>query len=145
LRLAKNEDAHARDELGINPEELGGSAGEAAITSFLLFALGAIVPVIPFLFLSGTTAIVVSAALSAAALFAIGAAITLFTGRSTLFRHTPGVFWSGRSSSGLPDRACNRREYNWIIILKKERDRKNASGKLKRHFSGDPERGMLLF
>jgi VIT1/CCC1 family predicted Fe2+/Mn2+ transporter len=93
LRLAKNEDAHARDELGINPEELGGSAGEAAITSFLLFALGAIVPVIPFLFLGGTTAIIVSAALSAAALFAIGAAITLFTGRSILYSGMRQVFF----------------------------------------------------
>jgi VIT1/CCC1 family predicted Fe2+/Mn2+ transporter len=78
-------DALARDELGINPEELGGSAWEAAITSFLLFAAGAIVPVIPFLFLSGTTAIVISAALSAVGLFAIGSAITLFTGRSILY------------------------------------------------------------
>jgi VIT1/CCC1 family predicted Fe2+/Mn2+ transporter len=79
--------ALARDELGINPEELGGSAWEAAITSFLLFAAGAIVPVIPFLFLSGTTAIIVSAALSAVSLFFIGSAITLFTGRS--------IFYSG--------------------------------------------------
>ena len=78
-------DALARDELGINPEELGGSAWEAAFTSFLLFALGAIVPVIPFLFLSGTMAIIVSATLSAVALFAIGSAITLFTGRSILY------------------------------------------------------------
>jgi VIT1/CCC1 family predicted Fe2+/Mn2+ transporter len=78
-------DALARDELGINPEELGGSAWEAAITSFLLFAAGAIVPVIPFLFLTGTTAIVTSAVLSAVGLFAIGSAITLFTGRSILY------------------------------------------------------------
>ena len=78
-------DALARDELGINPEELGGSAWEAAITSFLLFAAGAIVPVIPFLFLIGTTAIVMSAAMSAVGLFALGAAITLFTGRSILY------------------------------------------------------------
>jgi VIT1/CCC1 family predicted Fe2+/Mn2+ transporter len=86
-------DALARDELGINPEELGGSAGEAAITSFLLFALGAIVPVIPFLFLGGTTAIIVSAALSAAGLFAMGAAITLFTGRSILYSGIRQVFF----------------------------------------------------
>ena len=78
-------DALARDELGINPEELGGSAWEAAITSFLLFAAGAVVPVIPFLFLHGMTAIIVSAALSAIGLFAVGSAITLFTGRSVLY------------------------------------------------------------
>jgi len=74
----------ARDELGINPEDLGGSAWEAAITSFLLFALGAIIPVTPFIFLSGTNAIIVSALCSAAGLFLIGSAITLFTGRSVL-------------------------------------------------------------
>ncbi|MFC6733079.1 VIT1/CCC1 family protein [Haladaptatus sp. DYSN1] len=78
-------DTLAREELGINPEELGGSAWEAAATSFVLFALGAIVPVAPFAFLSGTTAVVTSLGLSAVALFAIGAAITLLTGRSLLY------------------------------------------------------------
>jgi VIT1/CCC1 family predicted Fe2+/Mn2+ transporter len=71
----------SREELGIDPEELGGSAWEAAITSFLLFALGAIIPVIPYFFLSGMQAVALSALFSAAGLFAIGAAITLFTGR----------------------------------------------------------------
>lgn len=75
----------ARDELGIDPEELGGSAWEAAITSFLLFAAGAVLPVIPYFFLSGGTALAVSAGLSAAGLFLIGAAITLFTGRPVLY------------------------------------------------------------
>ena len=77
-------DALARDELGINPEELGGSAWEAAITSFLLFAVGAILPVFPYIFLTGQMAVLASAALSAAGLFAIGAATTLFTGRTVL-------------------------------------------------------------
>lgn len=76
--------ALSRDELGIDPQELGGSAWEAALTSFLLFALGAILPVIPFTFLSGMPAVALSAAFSAAGLFVIGAAITLFTGRSVL-------------------------------------------------------------
>jgi VIT1/CCC1 family predicted Fe2+/Mn2+ transporter len=71
----------SRDELGINPEDLGGSAWEAAITSFLLFALGAIAPVIPYMFLSGINAVILSAVFSAVGLFVIGAAITLFTGR----------------------------------------------------------------
>jgi vacuolar iron transporter family protein len=73
--------ALSRDELGIDPEELGGSAWEAAIASFVLFALGAIIPVIPYFFLNGAAAIALSAVLSAAGLFVIGAAITLFTGR----------------------------------------------------------------
>lgn len=71
----------SRDELGINPDDLGGSAWEAAITSFLLFALGAIIPVIPYTFLAGFNAVILSAIFSAVGLFIIGAAITLFTGR----------------------------------------------------------------
>lgn len=74
----------AREELGIDPEELGGSAWEAAITSFVLFAIGAVIPVAPFVFLSGGTAVAVSIAVSTVGLFAVGAAITLFTGRTVL-------------------------------------------------------------
>ncbi len=75
----------AREELGINPEELGGSAWEAAITSFFLFAMGAIVPVIPFFFAHGMTAVAMSVVFATIALFILGAAITLFTGRSVMF------------------------------------------------------------
>jgi vacuolar iron transporter family protein len=78
-------DTLARDELGINPEDLGGSAWEAAITSFCLFAIGAILPVIPYLFLVGNIAIMISAIVSAIGLFGIGAASTLFTGRTILY------------------------------------------------------------
>jgi vacuolar iron transporter family protein len=77
-------DALAREELGIDPQDLGGSAWAAAGTSFVLFAGGAIVPVTPFLFLTGTSAVVVSVLVSALALFLVGAAITLFTGRNVL-------------------------------------------------------------
>jgi vacuolar iron transporter family protein len=73
-------DALAREELGIDPKELGGSAWEAAAASFVLFALGAVVPILPFLFLRGTPAVAASAVVSALALFALGAAITVFTG-----------------------------------------------------------------
>jgi predicted membrane protein (TIGR00267 family) len=73
------------EELGINPEDLQGSAMEAALTSFFLFAIGAIIPVIPFFFTSGMTAVIWSAVCSAAGLFLIGAAITLFTGKTVLF------------------------------------------------------------
>ncbi len=73
-----------RDELGVDPGELGGSAWEAAITSFILFAVGAIIPLFPFFFLHGLTAVGTSAAASSVGLFLIGAAITLFTGRNVL-------------------------------------------------------------
>jgi predicted membrane protein (TIGR00267 family) len=78
-------DTLAREELGINPEELGGSAWEAAITSFILFAVGAVLPVAPFLFTSGMQAVFISIGLSVIGLFILGAVITLFTGRSILF------------------------------------------------------------
>jgi VIT1/CCC1 family predicted Fe2+/Mn2+ transporter len=78
-------DALSREELGINPEDLGGSAAVAAISSLLLFALGAVIPVVPFFFLTGTVAVGASLGAGALALFGIGAAITLFTGRSAWF------------------------------------------------------------
>ncbi len=74
-----------KEELGIDTKGLGGSAWEAAITSFVLFASGAILPLIPFLFINGLNAVLLSALLSACGLFIIGGGITLFTGRSLLF------------------------------------------------------------
>ena len=74
----------AREELGIDPAELGGSAWEAAIASFLFFALGAVIPVFPYLILEGIPATVTSAIFGASGLFLIGVAITLFTGQSAL-------------------------------------------------------------
>jgi VIT1/CCC1 family predicted Fe2+/Mn2+ transporter len=73
-------DALAREELGIDPRALGGSAWEAAVSSFVLFALGAVVPILPFLVLRGTPAVASSAVLSALGLWTLGAAITIFTG-----------------------------------------------------------------
>lgn len=75
-------DTLSREELGMDPDELGGSAWVAASTSFLLFAVGAIIPILPFFFTQGTTAVLWSGVVSAAGLFVIGAGITLVTGRS---------------------------------------------------------------
>lgn len=75
----------AREELGIDPQELGGSALEAAAASFFLFAVGALFPLLPFVFLSGNFAIYASIAFSVLGLFLIGAAITLFTGKPVLY------------------------------------------------------------
>ena len=74
-------DVLAREELGLDPAELSGSAVTAAVTSFLLFAFGASFPVAPFLFLRGPAAVEVSLVVSSAALFAVGAVITVFTGK----------------------------------------------------------------
>ena len=77
-------DTLVREELGIDPEELGGSAWAAGGTSFLLFAVGAIFPVAPYLALAGMPAMIASLAASGLALFLIGAGTTLFTGRGVL-------------------------------------------------------------
>ena len=78
-------DTLAREELGIDPQELGGSAWLAGASSFLLFALGAIVPVAPFIFLTGAGAFATSLVASAVALMTIGVGTSLFTGRSMVF------------------------------------------------------------
>ena len=92
-------DTLAREELGIDPEELGGSATVAAATSFVLFALGASVPVIPYFVLSGDLAVLVSALLSVAGLFTIGALITLFTGRGALYSGGRQVIIGGAAAA----------------------------------------------
>lgn len=79
-------DALAREELGLNPDDLG-SPWRAALASFLAFGAGALVPLVPFAWSSGTQAVIASAAVAAAAQFAVGAALSLFTGR--------GALWSG--------------------------------------------------
>lgn len=78
-------DTLVREELGIDKAELGGSSWEAAMTSFFLFAIGAIIPVFPFFFTNGSMAIYISLALGTIGLFGIGSATSLFTGRSVLF------------------------------------------------------------
>ncbi|HRI59187.1 MAG TPA: VIT1/CCC1 transporter family protein [Saprospiraceae bacterium] len=74
-----------KEELGINAEELKSSAWEAAITSFVLFSIGAIIPLAPFFWAGGFSAIAISVAFSTLGLFIIGSAITLFTGKSIWF------------------------------------------------------------
>src|SRR6476646_3810264 len=78
-------DTLVREELGIDPDDLGGSAWGAAASSFCLFAIGAIFPIIGFLFLTGSLAIIVGILSSCVALFAIGAGTSLFTGRGVVF------------------------------------------------------------
>ena len=73
-------DTMAREELGFDPNELGGSAWVAAGTSLVLFALGAAVPLLPFLLTGGQAALVAAASLSGIAIFALGAGITRLTG-----------------------------------------------------------------
>ena len=73
-----------REELGLDPKQLG-SPWSAAGGSFLAFCLGAIIPVIPYLFGGGTVIFMTSFVVSLAALFLVGALVSLLTGRSLLF------------------------------------------------------------
>src|SRR6266700_6494952 len=77
-------DTLSREELGIDPHELGGSAWQASITSFLLFAMGAIIPVLLFAFGGGWLAVVISLLLGILGLFVVGVGITLTTGAPLL-------------------------------------------------------------
>jgi VIT1/CCC1 family predicted Fe2+/Mn2+ transporter len=71
----------AREELGLNPDELGSPWGAAGF-SFLSFATGAVLPLLPFLFLGPARALPVAIGLTATALFGVGATLSLFTGRN---------------------------------------------------------------
>jgi VIT1/CCC1 family predicted Fe2+/Mn2+ transporter len=73
-------DTMAREELGFDPDALGGSAWVAAGTSLALFALGAFVPLLAFLVTDGQAALIAAAVLSGIAVFALGAGITRLTG-----------------------------------------------------------------
>jgi VIT1/CCC1 family predicted Fe2+/Mn2+ transporter len=77
-------DVLAREELGLNPDDLG-SPWRAALFSFVAFAVGAGAPLIPFaLGFAGTQAIVIAGCVTLSALFGVGMMISLFTGRSAL-------------------------------------------------------------
>jgi len=73
-------DTLAREELGLNPDDLGSPVG-AAISSFICFSIGASLPLIPFLLGTGNN-VIIAATISGAALFAIGAMLSLFSGKN---------------------------------------------------------------
>ncbi|MEW6353736.1 MAG: VIT1/CCC1 transporter family protein [Pseudomonadota bacterium] len=79
-------DTLAREELGLNPQELGSPWG-AALSSLLAFSAGAVVPLLPFLWTqkSSTAAMSASAILAGASLFAVGAVLSLYTGRKAVY------------------------------------------------------------
>jgi len=85
-------DTLAREELGLDPSQLG-SPGTAAASSFVAFVIGAFIPVLPYLVTSGTTAWAASVVLSCLALFGVGALISIFTAR--------GPFVSGLRMLGI--------------------------------------------
>jgi VIT1/CCC1 family predicted Fe2+/Mn2+ transporter len=76
-------DTLAREELGLNPDELGSPWG-AAISSFVSFAAGALLPLVPFVLAPGPNALRYAIGVTAVALFGVGALLSLFTGRGAL-------------------------------------------------------------
>ena len=74
----------AREELGLDPAALG-SPWLAAASSFVAFATGAIIPVIPYVLLSGNAAFVASAVVCGTGLFILGGVVSVFTGRNLFF------------------------------------------------------------
>jgi VIT1/CCC1 family predicted Fe2+/Mn2+ transporter len=81
-------DAMVREELGLDPATLGGSPYSAAGSSFLLFAVGAVIPLLPYFLGGGGTAEAAAVGCAAIGLFVIGALITLLTGRNAIFSGT---------------------------------------------------------
>lgn len=75
-------DTHAREELGIDPAEGLGSPWGAASSSFVTFSVGALVPLVPFLFAGGTAGVIASASVTGLALLGVGALTARVTGRS---------------------------------------------------------------
>lgn len=76
-------EVHAREELGIDPDELGSAVG-AAVSSFFAFSAGAVVPLLPWFFVTGTFAVVLSVVLGVLAAAAVGGALASFTDRPVL-------------------------------------------------------------
>ncbi|MBL8858893.1 MAG: VIT1/CCC1 transporter family protein [Planctomycetes bacterium] len=77
-------DTLAREELGLNPDDLGSPIG-AALSSFTAFALGALVPLFPYFFSGVVHPVQVACISAAAALFAVGAVLSLFSGRNAFY------------------------------------------------------------
>lgn len=77
-------DTKVREELGLDPDELGSPWG-AAGSSFAAFSIGATIPLAPYLLASGATALIAAFVLALAALFVVGAGVSLVTGRSLIF------------------------------------------------------------
>ncbi|MCU0504942.1 MAG: VIT1/CCC1 transporter family protein [Chloroflexi bacterium] len=90
-------DTIVREELGLDPGQLGSPWG-AAIGSFLAFTVGAIVPVVPYVFLSGAAAFALSLGASLAAMFLVGVAVSLLTGRNPLFSGLRQVILGGAAA-----------------------------------------------
>ena len=91
-------DVHVREELGLDPEELGSPWG-AAGSSLVTFAVGAVVPIVPYLFAEGVVAAWAAVAAALTALFTVGAAMALLTGRGWRYSGMRMVLFGGGAAA----------------------------------------------
>ena len=101
VKMMRNPDlaleTHARDELGFTPGETG-RPFQAAASSFVMFAIGAFIPLAPWLITGGTTATLWSVALGAVASLIVGAALSIFTGRSWMWSASRQLLLAGAAA-----------------------------------------------
>jgi len=86
-------EVHAREELGIDPDDIGDPIA-ASVSSFIAFAIGAILPLIPWFITSGTAAMVASVVVGLAAAALVGIALAVFTERSPFRTAMRQVSWA---------------------------------------------------
>ena len=102
VKMMQNPDlaleTHAREELGFTPGDTG-KPTQAAFSSFVMFAVGAFIPLLPWLFTSGTTATLWSVVLGAVGSLAVGVALSFFTGRGWLWSSARQLLISGAAAS----------------------------------------------
>jgi VIT1/CCC1 family predicted Fe2+/Mn2+ transporter len=91
-------ETHAREELGFTPGATGNPL-QAAVSSFVMFAVGALVPLLPWLFTTGSTALWWSIGLGAVASLVVGGALSIFTGRSWLWSAARQLLISGSAAT----------------------------------------------
>ena len=96
-------EVHAREELGVDPDEVGDPIG-SAVSSFVSFAIGALMPLLPWFFIDGTPAMIASAVIGLLIAAGLGLVLARFTNRSRLR--------SALRYSGLAAGAC---ALTWII------------------------------
>jgi VIT1/CCC1 family predicted Fe2+/Mn2+ transporter len=101
VKMMRNPDlaleTHAREELGFTPGQTGKPI-EAALSSFVMFAVGAFIPLLPWLITSGTTATLWSVGLGAIGSLVVGAALSIFTGRSWMWSAGRQLLISGAAA-----------------------------------------------
>ena len=104
-------DTMAREDLGLDPDDLG-SPWSAALSSLSAFAAGAVVVVPPYMFSSGPAALIVAIVLASLALFALWAVIGVFNGRCGLRSGIRQLLiGGGRGTARLRDRSRRRYPY----------------------------------